>query len=333
MGIKVEKPGLLTTVQDLGRYGYQKQGMVVSGAMDSFALRLANLLTGNPENTAALEITLSGPRLRFQEDSLIALAGANLSPKLNGTPVPIHRPIFVRKETLLEFGAAVQGCRAYLAVAGGIDVPLVMGSAATYARAALGGWQGRSLQKGDVLPLISATSEQLRHWQEKCPAGESFLVSTWGLSPNLLPTYREHPTLRVLPGPEYGLFSENTQETFWHAEFKVSPASDRMGYRLDGPSLQLQEPLELLSSAVTFGTVQVTTSGNPIILMAEHQTTGGYPRIGQVISADLPLLVQVRPGSKLRYRQVALSEAHQLYYHQEQTLEHLKRVLHLQSKR
>ncbi|WP_210463063.1 5-oxoprolinase subunit C family protein [Rufibacter roseolus] len=333
MGIKVEKPGLLTTVQDLGRYGFQKQGMVVSGAMDSFALRLAILLAGNPENAAALEITLSGPSLRFQEDSLIALAGANLSPKLNGTPVPNHRPVFVRKDTLLEFGAPVQGCRTYLAVTGGIDVPLVMGSASTYARAGVGGWNGRALQKDDVLLVNLPTSEQLQHWQEKCPAGEPFLVSSWGLSRDLLPAYSENPTVRVLPGPEFALFSENAQETFWNSEFKVSPAADRMGYRVEGPVLSLKEPVELLSSAVTFGTVQVTPSGNPIILMAEHQTTGGYPRIGQIISADLPLLAQVRPGAKLRFRQVSLTEAHQLYYRREQTLEHLKRVLHLQSKR
>ncbi|WP_210490121.1 biotin-dependent carboxyltransferase family protein [Rufibacter aurantiacus] len=333
MGIKVEKPGLLTTVQDLGRYGFQKQGMVVSGAMDSFALRLANLLAGNPENAAALEITLSGPSLRFQEDSLIALAGANLSPKLNGKPIPNHRPVFVRKGTLLEFGAPVQGCRAYLAVAGGFSVPQVMGSASTYARAGVGGYAGRALQKDDVLPIKEYASEQLRYWQEKCPAAEPFLASTWSISPNVLPTYSENPTLRVLLGPEYALFSENALKTFWSAEFKVSAAADRMGYRVDGPALDLKEPVELLSSAVTFGTVQVTPSGNPIILMAEHQTTGGYPRIGQIISADFPLLAQVRPGSRLRFHQVSLAEAHQLYYRQEQTLEHLKRVLHLQSKR
>ncbi|WP_181305103.1 biotin-dependent carboxyltransferase family protein [Rufibacter sp. XAAS-G3-1] len=333
MSLKVEKAGLLTTVQDLGRYGFQKQGMVVSGAMDAYAFRLANLLVGNAATEAALEITLVGPSLLFQEDCLMALAGANLSPKLNGKSVPIHRPIFIRKGTLLEFGTPAQGCRAYLAVAGGFDVPLVMGSAATYIRAAVGGWQGRALQKGAELPFKGMPLAQLQSWQQKSPAQEPFLVSKWGISSELLPAYAENPTVRVVPGPEYSLFSENVQETFWQSEFKVTNASDRMGYRVEGPALPLNKPEELLSSAVTFGTVQVPSHGNPIILMAEHQTTGGYPRLGQVIFADLPVLAQVRPGGSIRFRQVSLAEAHELYYQQERTMEHLTRVLHLQLKR
>jgi antagonist of KipI len=333
VGIKVQKAGLLTTVQDLGRYGFQKQGMVVSGAMDSCALRLANLLVGNAPHEAALEITLMGPSLLFLQDCLIALAGANLSPKLNGQSAPLHRPIFLRKGTLLEFGTPAQGCRAYLAVAGGFDVSLVMGSAATYARAAVGGWQGRALQKDDELPLKGMSLEQLHFWQQKGPAQEPFLVSKWGVSSEQLPPYAQNPAVRVVPGPEYGLFSENAQETFWQAAFKVSNASDRMGYRLEGPTLPLSQPVELLSSAVTFGTVQVPANGNPIILMAEHQTTGGYPRIGQIISADLPVLAQVRPGSAIRFQQVSLAQAHELYYQQERTLEHLARAIHLQLKR
>ncbi|RNI28679.1 5-oxoprolinase subunit C family protein [Rufibacter latericius] len=333
MCISVEKPGLLSLVQDLGRFGYQKQGMVVSGAMDAFAFRLANLLVGNPENAPALELNLFGPSLRFQEDTLFALAGANLSPTLNGKPVPLHRPIFVRKGALLEFGSPVQGARTYLAVAGGVVVPLVMGSAATYARAGLGGWQGRALQKGDVLPVHSLSSEQLLYWQQKCAPQESFVAANWSVSPDLLPRYEEHPTVRVIPGPEYGLFSEKAQEAFWQSDFLVTSASDRMGYRLEVLALQLRQPGELLSSAVTFGTVQVPANGNPIILMAEHQTTGGYPRIGQVISADLPVLAQVRPGKAIRFRQVSLAQAQELYYQQQKTLEHLTRVLYLQAKR
>ncbi|ALI98705.1 5-oxoprolinase subunit C family protein [Rufibacter tibetensis] len=333
MNISVEKPGMLTTVQDLGRNGFQKQGMVVSGAMDAFALRLANLLVGNTEGEAALEITLVGPNLRFQEDCLIAMTGANLSPKLNGNPVPINRPIFVKKGVVLEFGAPVKGARAYLAVAGGFDVPRVMGSASTYLRAGIGGWQGRALQKGDELPVKGMSLEQLHFWQQKSLGEESFLASKWGISSNLLTAYAENPTVRVMPGPEYNLFSENAHETFWQDEFKVSTASDRMGYRLEGPTLPLQEPVEFLSSAVTFGTVQVPSNGNPIILMADRQTTGGYPRIGQVASVDLPMLAQVKPGGTLRFQQVSLAEAQALYYQQEQALEHLKRAIHLQAKR
>ncbi|MBC3540893.1 biotin-dependent carboxyltransferase family protein [Rufibacter sediminis] len=333
MSIKVEKAGLFTTVQDLGRFGFQKQGMVVSGAMDAYALRLANLLVNNPQNTAALEITLAGPCLLFQEDCLIALAGADLSPSLNGISVPIHRVIYVQKGALLAFGAPALGCRAYLSVAGGFDVPLVMGSAATYARAGLGGWQGRALQKGDVLPMKSLVSEQVSAWSGKSKPEELFSVASWGIAADLLSAYTDAPTVRVLPGPEYDLFSENAQETFWQGEFKIATASDRMGFRLEGPPLELKEPVELLSSAVTFGTVQVTPNGNPIILLAEHQTTGGYPRIGQVISADLPVLAQVRPGQCVRFREVSLAEAHALYYQQERTLEHLSRAIHLQSKR
>ncbi|RNI30152.1 biotin-dependent carboxyltransferase family protein [Rufibacter immobilis] len=333
MSIKITKPGLLTTLQDLGRYGYQKQGMVVSGTMDKFALRLANLLVGNPENAAALEISLMGPKVVFQEDQVLALTGANLSPRLNGKAVPMNRPVYVKKGTVLEFGPPVQGSWAYLAVAGGFEVPLVMGSAATYGRAGLGGWQGRALQKNDVLPFRNQLTEQVRQWPQKCPPEKAFLVANWSVSPQILPTYQENPTVRVLPGPEYDLFTSDSKAAFWQTDFHISTASDRMGYRTEGPVLRLNQPVELLSGAVTFGTVQVPSSGNPIILMAEHQTTGGYPRIGQVITADLPVLAQARPGSRLRFLEVSLDQAQTLYCEQEQDLERLQSALSLQLKK
>ncbi|GGK76160.1 biotin-dependent carboxyltransferase family protein [Rufibacter glacialis] len=333
MGFSVEKAGLLTTVQDLGRYGYQKQGMVVSGAMDAFALRVANLLVGNAQNAAALEITLVGPRLLFQQDTLLAVTGADLSPRLDAKPLPMNQPVFVRAGTRLEFGRAVQGCRAYLALGGGVDVPPVMGSAATYLRAAVGGWHGRALQKDDQVPLKGLKPEQLKAWQERLPAPEPFLAAPWGVFPASLPPYAGNPTVRVVPGPEYGLFSSEAQEAFWQSPFQVAPASDRMGYRIAGPALTLKEPVEVLSSAVTFGTVQILANGNPIILMADRQTTGGYPRLGQVISADLPLLAQAKPGATIRFQQVSLAQAQELYYQQERTLAQLASALHLHLKR
>jgi antagonist of KipI len=331
LSIKVIRPGLLSSIQDLGRYGMQKHGVIVSGAMDSFALRAANILVGNEEGEAALEITIVGPKLQFLEDSLIAICGGHLSPTVNGQTIPEWRPVLVKSGSLLSFGAVQAGCRAYLAVAGGFDVARVMNSRSTYLRAKIGGFQGRPLKKGDVLqfqPPYHLAIRRIQHLYEK--AGTNLVaVSEWSISKNILPAYRENPLIRVLQGGQFHWFTAESREQFFHEEFLVTPQSDRMGYRLNGPKLLLSQPQELISEAVTAGTVQVPTVGHPIILLADRQTTGGYPKIAQVATVDLPVLAQVKPGETVRFQEIQLEEAQSLLRSRETELQQLKQGVKL----
>lgn len=331
MGLEIIKPGLLTTIQDTGRYTHQKEGIIVSGAMDTYALRVANMLAGNSGYEAALEITLTGPSIRFTEDQLIALTGADLSPSLNGETVRMWRPFLVKAGSTLTFGAPISGCRAYLAVSGGLATPKVLGSYATYLKAGIGGYQGRALQAGDFIPCHSPTPTGIALFSQSTgiTEGQRHLAASWTPDPQLYPDYQPNPTIRAIKGPEYELFSDTSREQIWKERFQVSAQSDRMGYRLQGVSLYLGEPQELISSAVTFGTVQVPPDGKPIVLMADHQTTGGYPRILQVISVDLPILAQVVPGQTMAFQEVSLEEAQQLYIQQEQNLAQLAHAIQL----
>lgn len=329
MSLSIIRHGLLTTVQDLGRPGYQHLGVVVSGAMDALALRVANLLVGNNEDAAGLEITLLGPTLRFEADHLLALTGADLSPTFDGQPAPMHRPVAVRAGTVLAFGAARAGCRTYLAVAGGLAVPLVLSSRATYLRAALGGWHGRALQAGDELPVFepTATGRQLRQAVASASLAASWVAARWTPGSALCPHPHAQPLIRAVRGPEYGQFAETSQRAFWREPFTITPAADRMGYRLSGPALERVTTPELLSSAVTFGTVQVPPGGQPIALLADAQTTGGYPRLAQVCSVDFPALAQARPGQQLRFQEVSLAEAQALYLAQERRIYSFRKAL------
>ncbi|PRY09951.1 antagonist of KipI [Pontibacter ummariensis] len=333
MSLKIISPGLLTTIQDTGRHGYQKDGMVVSGAMDAVALRIANILAGNEENEAALEITMMGPKIVFEEDVLLALTGGDLSASIDDAPVKMWRPVLVRKGSTLAFGKPVKGCRAYLAVSGGFDLPKVMGSYATYLRAGVGGFGGRALKAGDLVPCKGPTPKAMQLMAELTDSaiGKTHAQVAFTFDPRLFPAYEENPTIRALKGPEYDQFTENSQNYIWNEKFLVTPQSDRMGYRLLGMTLALKEEAELVSSAVSFGTVQVPVEGNPIVLMADHQTTGGYPRIVQVISADFSKLAQVPPGKSVRFTEVSLDEAHQLYMNQEKSIEQVKRALQIKA--
>jgi antagonist of KipI len=329
MSLSILRPGLLTTVQDLGRYGYQQDGIVVSGAMDATALRVANLLVGNAENAAGLEITLLGPRIRFEADHLIAFTGAHLSPTLNGQPVGLNRPVWVAASTELAFGAPVAGSRAYLAVSGGFDIAPVLGSQATYLRAGFGGLHGRALQAGDVIPCNgpSPTGQRLMKTLAAAAAQIGWAAAAWTPGPELGPTARSRPIIRAIRGPEYDQFTPESQRAFWQQPFVVTTEADRMGYRLQGPALARHTDIELLSSAVAFGTVQVPAGGQPIVLLADHQTTGGYPRLAQVISADFSALAQVAPGQSIRFAEVSLVEAQALYLAQERRLLALKKAI------
>ncbi|WP_285228698.1 biotin-dependent carboxyltransferase family protein [Planococcus sp. ISL-110] len=317
--LKILKSGLQTTVQDLGRTGFQKYGVIASGAMDPFAHRLANLLVGNNEQAATLEITLVGPAIQFTEDALIAVCGGDLSPKVDGSTVRTWQTLAVRKGNTLTFGEPRVGARCYLAIAGGINVQKVMDSRSTYLRAGIGGFQGRALEKGDELPVGQASLQQkvLQHSEKGFD---------WLLPPA---RYFEEPVIRMMPGRQFDLFDEASKARIFQEAFAVSPNSDRMGYRLEGPCLALETPAELISEAVAFGSVQVPGDGNPIVLLADRQTTGGYPKIGQVASVDLPLISQLKQGQQLRFKKISMADAQQRWIEQEQSIRQIKAAIQL----
>ncbi|MCI0570310.1 MAG: biotin-dependent carboxyltransferase family protein [Myxococcaceae bacterium] len=307
MTLRVLRPGLLTTVQDLGRRGWQHVGVTVGGAMDAFALRVANLLVGNVGTEAGLELTVRGPTLELSSDVLLALGGGDLGATLDGEPVPCWRPFAGRAGSVLSFEGARRGCRTYLCVAGGVSVPVVLGGRGTHLRARFGGLQGRALVEGDVLHPGERSGLAQRLLAELLAAAQP--VAHWGAGPSLLPRFAKEPVVRIMPGPEHAHFTEESRRALVKERFEVTAQSDRMGYRLQGPALALASPLELVSSPVAEGTVQVPPGGAPIVLMADRQTTGGYPRIAQVVTVDLPLLAQATPGTRVRFRAVSLAEA------------------------
>lgn len=314
--LKIIKGGLQTTVQDLGRSGFQKYGVIASGAMDPFAHRIANLLVGNAEQEATLEIALVGPAIEFQEQTFIAICGADLSPEIDGNPVKLWRTLSVNKGSVLKFGAPRSGCRTYLAIAGGISLTSVMNSKSTYLRAGIGGFKGRALAAGDELQI-----GKLRDETADALAKAAYQEVEWQV-----PAYRYStvPVVRLMRGRQFHLFDDMSQKQLFTEAFSISTDSDRMGYRLEGPRLSLSEPKELISEAVAFGSIQVPADGNPIILLADRQTTGGYPKIGQIASVDLPLATQLKPGDRIRFKEITLEEAQNLFLEQEQQIRQLK---------
>lgn len=330
MSLTIVKPGLLTTVQDLGRYGAQQYGVNVGGAMDALALRLANLLVGNAETAAGLEITMLGPEIGFERPTLISVCGGDLAPTLNGRALPLWTTALAPAGGVLRFGPARLGCRAYLAAAGGVDVPVRMNSRSTNLRAGFGGWEGRALREGDRLPLgepaaVGRRMEALLSGEAQADGGVA--AGRWSVAPELVPAYGAQPEVRAVAGQELELFDADSVARFFGERYTVRAESDRMGYRLSGATLRLAEPVELVSSAVTFGTVQVPPDGQPIVLMADRQTTGGYPKIAQVVSADWPLLAQASLGGTVRFRLVSLHEAQRLYLKQERSVRMLREGL------
>ncbi len=329
MSITVLESGLLTSIQDLGRFGYQQFGVVVGGAMDPFALRVANALVANQEDAAGLEITLRGPVLRFERDLLIAICGADLSPQVDGYPAKTWRPLAVRRGSILRFGEPQRGCRAYLAIAGGIDVPPVMGSRSTYLRAQIGGLEGRTLRAGDVLrthPSSESAARRVQRWLDAVSPAPLF-CPCWSVAENQPVANDSVMVVRVLRGAQFNWFDAASQQSFFSAEFEITPQSDRMGYRLAGPPLRLVSDREMISEAVTAGTVQVPPAGQPIVLMADRQTTGGYPKIADAATVDLSALAQVRPGDRLRFQEISIEAAQQLIRTRQAHLGMLKQAL------
>lgn len=316
MTIRVVTGGLQTTVQDLGRVGYQRDGVPVGGAMDRTAVRVGNLLVGNEDGDAAIEASLIGPALTFDEEMLIALTGAEMEATIDGRSVPTWRALLVRAGSTLRFGRPTVGCRAYVAVAGGISAASVFGSRSTYLRAKFGGHDGRALKPGDLLETGAPSPRSRRIAASLASNGSrsnGTSVARWTISSSVRPRYSDDVLARLVAGAHVALLTAPSRDALAGGTFRISSSSDRMGYRLEGPSLALRQPVELLSEGVTFGTVQLPPGGSPIVLMADAQTTGGYPRVAEVASVDLPLIAQLKPGDKLRFRFISLDDAQALY--------------------
>ena len=294
--VKVISPGALTTIQDAGRFGYLQSGISVSGVMDGYSHRTANLLVDNPPEEAVLEVTLMGPVLEFLTGTRIAVTGAAMQPQVNGQPAPMWQTIPVKQGDRLSFSPIKSGCRAYIAFAGGLDVPVVMGSKSTNLKAQIGGFQGRMLKKDDIVPI-------------KAPSGPEKL---WAADTRYIPEYPKQITLRVVLGPQDQAFTREGIADFLNTEYRVTPANDRMGYRLEGKEIAHATGADIVSDGIVMGAVQVPSSGQPIILMADRQSTGGYTKIATVVTADLPLLAQAQAGTVIRFRKVDVEEAQKL---------------------
>ncbi len=290
---QVLKHGFFTTVQDLGRYGYLKYGVAISGAMDSFSMIVANLLVGNNPNDACLEITLIGPELQALADTQIAVTGGKTSVKIDGEEAPMWQTLTVRKGDVVSIEKIESGCRCYLSIRGGINTPIVLGSRSTYVRGRFGGINGRQLKAGDII--------------------EGFNVSpvdvVFRMPENLVPRFMESFTVHVVLGPQADMFTKRGIETFLLNPYKVTIDSDRMGYRLEGPAIQHKGKVDIVSDALLPGTIQVPKDGKPIIIMRDAQTTGGYPKIAAVITPDLDRLGQAKPNDIIRFLEITLEDA------------------------
>lgn len=302
--IKIINPGLFSTIQDNGRAGYQQYGMPVSGAMDTYSMKLANYLVGNPLNEACIEATLIGPEIEILENVTIGICGARVKVLLNEKEVDSNQSIQCKKDDYLSFETITEGSRIYLAFGGGIDVPKVMGSKSTYFRARIGGLNGRNLVAGDELSVnnqnVKAVSRQI--------------------APDLLLPLSTIAEIRVIAGTEIHAFSMNALSTFLTSTYEISPESDRMGFRLSGAKIGHRYGPDILSSGISKGAIQVPGHGQPIIMMADHQTVGGYTKIANAISVDIPILGQMKPGNMLKFKEIRLNEAHALLHSQNDRL-------------
>jgi antagonist of KipI len=312
--IRVLRAGQQTTVQDQGRVGYQRFGVVAGGAADPFAARVANSLVGNAAAAAVLEMALAGPQLRFDVETLVAWCGADFAATLDGQPLPKNRPVRLPAGGTLDFSGARHGIMAWLAVAGGIAVPEVMGSRATDLAARIGGMAGRRLATGGDLPIGPASP-----WARAMIGrlGASRKTAAWSVPPEYLGTSAPSGTLRAMRGPEWDWFSPDAQAGFFREAFLVTKDSNRMGVRLAGLPLTLTSSREMISGAVQHGVVQVPPSGQPILLGADRQTIGGYPRIAAVATVDFGRLAQLRPGETVSFREISVPEAHALLLQRE----------------
>jgi biotin-dependent carboxylase-like uncharacterized protein len=308
---EVLEPGILTTIQDLGRYGFSQFGVPPSGALDTFSFRVANLLVGNPGGEACLETTIMGLKLKALREVVIAMTGGDLSPTLNGESLEMWRTHLLVEGDVIRFNKVRTGCRAYLAMGGGFVVPKIMGSQSTYLSGKFGGLEGRALKKGDILYSLHLQSP----------------LSKLGLRfpSESIPPLEKEVLLQVIPGPQDHHFTEKGFQTFCSSSYQVTPQCDRMGVRLEGPKIERRSDVEesIISEGLIAGAIQVPGDGKPIIILTEL-VTGGYTKIATVISADLAKVAQLKPGDRVRFTPISIEEAHQLIRQQEERLRSFK---------
>ena len=297
MSIKVITPGMLSTIQDGGRKGFAAMGFNASGVMDVRSYHIANALVGNFTDEAVIEMTYLGGSFKFLESNYIAITGADMSPKLDGVPVEMYTTVFVKQDETLTFSVAESGMRAYIAVHGGIDVPVIMGSRSTNLKCKLGGLDGRPLKAGDIVPCRDVYDEFHKHLIHSAPK-EDF--------------GGDEITVRVLLGPQDDYFTDHGIKTFLNSTYTVTNESDRMGCKLSGEKIEYKNTVDIISDGIVFGSIQIPRTGNPIIMLADRQTTGGYAKIATVISVDLPLLAQARPGTKVHFELIDRQKSERL---------------------
>ncbi|GAA0329174.1 5-oxoprolinase subunit PxpC [Bacillus carboniphilus] len=315
MGIRILKEGFYTTIQDLGRFSYKDIGIPSAGAMDLVSATLANWVALNHETAPVLECTLMGPTLHFDEDALVVVGGKGFIPKVNQTTYQLFQPIWVHAGEQLQLISTEAACRCYIAIHGGIILNKVLGSFSTYTRGKIGGLNGMPIQKGDMLPTLPT------HLPPK---------KRWYLSPELYTSLYNQRTIRFLKGNQADWFSEDMFQQFQKNSYKISSQSDRMGYRLEGLPLEILNKKELTTEGTVPGTVQIPPNGQPIILMRDSQVTGGYPKIGTVISWDVSVLGQKRPGDSIHFKEVSLDEAYEIRKNIKNQLHKIKRRIELE---
>jgi antagonist of KipI len=320
MSIVIIKPGLLDTIQDLGRIGQGRYGINPGGAMDRYAARMANILTGNDLHEAVIEIHYPGPQILFGKDALVCITGGDFVPTINDDPIPSWQPVLIRKNTVLQFSAKNNGARVNLSVAGGFKMEKWLNSYSTNLKAAIGGWQGRKLEKNDQLPFCDAGKSVSVLFKTE----DNFEPLRW--RPAFEKIYRNPTEIFFIKGNEWKELSPDSQAELTGSSFTIQGLSDRMGYQLSGHPVNLNCRKEFISSAVSFGTIQLLPNGQLVILMADHQTTGGYSRIGHVISAHLPKLAQLNAGNSFHLVPVELDVAEQMLISQHQELKLIQKA-------
>ena len=309
--IKIIKPGLFTTIQDKGRWGYQRFGMPVAGTMDDFATRVANILVENDEYSAVIESTFLGPEIAFDCDEIISITGADMKPKINGEYIPMWTSVLVKAGDILSFSIAVSGLRTYIAFSRGINVPEIMESKSTFTRGGLGGYEGRKLASGDGIDLGIRDLSNLGGY----------------LSSRFIPIYKEEEIIRVIMGPQDDYFTDDAIETLLGSKYTITSEADRMGYRLDGPKITHKNGADIISDGIVFGSIQVPGHGAPIIMMADRATTGGYTKIATVITPDLSILAQMGPGKSVEFMSISIEKAHEIYRQYENNLNEIKETI------
>lgn len=321
-------PGPLSTVQDMGRTGHAAQGYPECGACDKYALALGNLLCGNPETAAAIEMTLAGATVQFDQDAVVALTGASCAPMLNGCSIPLQMPVRIPAGATLEIGTFTAGLRAYLCVRGGVDVTPVLGSRSTDAKCRIGGLEGRALRRGDRLPIGQSTPGYV--FDRAARAARMLASKPWLLRPRTAHSFmpgQAVPLLRAVPGPQDDAFTSEGLHTFFSDMYTVTTDSNRMGVKLSGPAVAAKNGSDILSDGIVEGSVQISANGQPILMLADHQTTGGYAKIATVIAPDLSACAQLRPGELAAFRPVTAAQAVRLCRETAQQLSYIKELI------